>query len=260
MCLWMTSGCTQRSQPLPSESRADSTRADSPTSQPTPHQAPSSQPTTQRPSSLGVSQAQASALTQSAWGEARFNQPVNPSALHRVEENMGVAVFAGGCFWCMEAPFESLEGVVAVYSGYTGGERARPTYAQVSASATRHLEAVVVFYHPDQIKYDALLKTFWRSINPTQVGGQFADHGPQYETAIFAVDDAQREAALESKGALERSGKFNDPIAVKVLSASTFWPAEDYHQDYYKTHSAHYKRYKYGSGRAGYLKRVWGVE
>ena len=192
------------------------------------------------------------------WGKAYFNQGLNPQLLHQVQKDEAVAIFAGGCFWCMEEPFEKLKGVISVYSGYTGGKESSPNYSQVSSSQTTHLEAVIVYYKPSKIEYEQLLDRYWKSINPTQADGQFADRGLQYTTAIFAIDDAQRLAAEKSKQELEASKKFREEIAVSIRFANTFWPAEDYHQDYYKTHEAHYLRYKYGSGRAGYLKETWG--
>lgn len=194
------------------------------------------------------------------WGEASFGLAISPQALHRPDKDEGVAVFAGGCFWCMEGPFEKLRGVTAVLSGYTGGKVENPTYSQVSAKQTDHLEAVLVFYHPSQVTYEQLLETYWQSINPTQADGQFADRGPQYLTAIFTLNSQQEVEAERSKQALQASGKFAEPIAVKLLTASEFWPAEDDHQDYYKTNPTHYQRYRHGSGRAGYLKKTWGVK
>ena len=234
-------------------------RSDSTSNETVAYAQPTSQPTS-NPASYDPhdTSRDAEGAAESAWGEASFGQAIDPQSLHRPEADQGVAVFAGGCFWCMEAPFESLTGVRAVYSGYTGGHESRPTYGQVAGSRTHHLEAVVVFYQPSLVTYEQLLHRYWRSVNPTQADGQFADRGPQYLTAIFAVDQVQGVAAQRSKQALTASKKFSEPIAVKILKARTFWPAEDYHQDYYKTNSAHYQRYKIGSGRAGYLKRVWG--
>lgn len=253
-------GCSHRHSERSSEKSPDQLKVPpahvktTSTSRPTSH--PSSQPSGESPDSQARGRAVATSKV-AHWGSGSFGQALSPQALHRPADDQGVAIFAGGCFWCMEAPFESLNGVEAVYSGYTGGEESHPTYSQVSASRTHHLEAVLVYYRPSEISYDALLKRFWRSINPTQADGQFADRGPQYRTAIFSIDATQAQAALESKTQLERSGKFSDPIAVQLLKSATFWPAEDYHQDYYKTHSAHYQRYKVGSGRAGYLKKTW---
>ena len=168
------------------------------------------------------------------------------------------ATFAGGCFWCMEGPFERLAGVRSVTSGYTGGTKLHPTYEEVSAGATGHAEAVQIVYDPAQIGYQQLLDVFWRNIDPTQVDGQFADHGRQYRTAIFYHGEAQRRLAEASKGQLARSGRFSQPIVTEIVPASTFYRAEEYHQDYYKKNPVRYKLYRFGSGRDGYLKRVWG--
>ncbi len=169
-----------------------------------------------------------------------------------------VATFAGGCFWCMEPPFEALPGVKEVLSGYTGGPEQRPAYRDVASGRTGHAEAVRVVYDPDAVTYQELLDTFWRSIDPTDAGGQFADRGPQYRTAIFVHDDTQRRAAEASKRALTESGRFARPIVTPVEDAAPFWVAEDNHQDYYRKNPDHYRRYRVGSGRAGFLERVWG--
>ena len=170
------------------------------------------------------------------------------------------AVFAGGCFWCMEGPFEKLPGVLSVISGYTGGKRSNPTYREVSAGITKHVEAVEVTYVPTKVSYDKLLDIYWRSINPTQANGQFADIGPQYRTAIFFRNEEQKSLADASKKELAESGKFKKPIVTEIVPASTFYPAEEYHQDYYKKNPKHYKAYRIGSGREGFLKKTWGDE
>ena len=172
----------------------------------------------------------------------------------------GEAIFAGGCFWCMEGPFERVRGVKAVYAGYSGGAQERPTYKQVSRGRSDHRESVLVLYDPALISYEALLKVFWRSINPTQADGQFADIGPHYQSAIFYLTPAQERAAQRSKAALAESAKFSAPIVTDLLPATSFWMAEAYHQDYYKTHPRAYARYRWGSGRQAFLKRVWGEE
>lgn len=172
----------------------------------------------------------------------------------------GTATFAGGCFWCMEAPFEQLDGVLSVTSGYTGGATSDPTYEAVSSGATGHAEAVQVVYDPSRISYEKLLEVFWRNIDPTQADGQFADRGSQYRTAIFYHTEEQKRLAEASRQQLAASGKFKDPIVTELVPASTFYPAEDYHQDYYRKNPLRYHLYKIGSGRAGYLKRVWGGE
>jgi len=172
---------------------------------------------------------------------------------------VATATFAGGCFWCMEGPFEAVAGVSAVVSGYAG-TGPRPTYEQVSSGATGYREAVEVTYDPARVTYEELLAVFWRNIDPTQADGQFADIGPQYRTAVFYHDEEQQRLAEASKQQLAASGKFNRPIATELLPALTFYPAEEYHQDYYKKNPTRYQLYKIGSGRAGFLKRVWGGE
>jgi len=168
------------------------------------------------------------------------------------------ATFAGGCFWCMEPPFEKLDGVEEVLSGYTGGGDDKPTYEEVSSGQTNHLEAVRVSYDPERVSYETLLKTFWRSIDPTDGGGQFADRGEQYLTAIFFHDDEQRALAEQSRAELDADGPFSGPIATVIRPAGPFFEAEEYHQDYYKKNPGHYQRYRRGSGREGFLKQVWG--
>lgn len=168
------------------------------------------------------------------------------------------ATFAGGCFWCMEGPFEQLDGVLSVTSGYTGGATERPAYEEVSSGATGHAEAVRIVYDPSTVTYQQLLEVFWRNVDPTQADGQFADRGRQYRTAVFYHDEEQRRLAEGSKEALARSGKFNKPIVTEIVPASTFYPAEDYHQDYYRKNPLRYKLYRAGSGREGFLKKTWG--
>lgn len=175
-------------------------------------------------------------------------------------ESLSRATFAGGCFWCMEPPFENLEGVVEVVSGYSGGPEENPTYQQVSAGMTGHREVVQVVYDAAKVSYEELLDVFWRQIDPTDPGGQFADRGNQYETAIYYHDDEQKAQAEASRDALSRSGRFDKPIVTEIVAAGPFYPAEDYHQDYYKKNSTHYKRYRQGSGREGYLEKTWGKD
>jgi len=169
-----------------------------------------------------------------------------------------VAIFAGGCFWCMEPPFEKLDGVYEVVSGYTGGEEIDPSYEQVSSGRTGHAEAIRVRFDPDVIDYGSVLEVFWRQIDPTDAGGQFADRGSQYRTAIFYRDEQQRRQAEESKIELGQSGPFDEPLVTEIVEAGPFYPAEEYHQDYYKKDPRHYKAYRRGSGREGFLERVWG--
>ena len=173
------------------------------------------------------------------------------------DENLDVAVFAGGCFWCMEPPFEKLDGVISVVAGYTGGNVPNPTYEQVSSGATGHAEAVRITFDRRRVSYEQLLQVFWRSINPTDPGGQFADRGSQYRTAIFYVGEAQKQAALASLKRLGESGKFDAPIATVVVPAGPFYEAEAYHQDYYRAHPGGYKSYFRGSGRENFLEETW---
>ena len=170
---------------------------------------------------------------------------------------LDVATFAGGCFWCMEQPFEELKGVEEVVSGYTGGHKENPSYEEVCKGTTGHLEAVQVRYDPEKISYDELLNVFWQTIDPTDSGGQFTDRGSQYKTAIFFHNDEQRKSAEESKRELEKAGIYNKPIVTEIIAFSHFYEAEDYHQDYYKKCPLRYKTYKSGSGRDHYLKIVW---
>lgn len=172
-------------------------------------------------------------------------------------ENYQKATFAGGCFWCMEAPFEKVEGVIEVISGYTGGDQENPTYQQVSSGKTGYKEAVEITYDPDKVSYKDLLQVYWRQIDPTDSGGQFADRGAQYTTAIYYHNQKQKEAALESKKKLEESKKFDKSIVTEIKAAKKFYRAEDYHQNYYKKHPVKYKAYKFFSGRQPYLNKTW---
>ena len=175
----------------------------------------------------------------------------NNSSNHRT------AVFGGGCFWCMEPPFEVLDGVIDVKAGYSGGEVRNPSYEMVSSGQTRHIESVQVVYDPEKISFSELLDTFWRYVDPTDPGGQFADRGDHYKTAIFYETDEEKKIAEESKKALGESGVFDRPIVTAIRPLKPFYPAEEYHQDYYKKNSAHYEAYKVGSGRAGFLDNTW---
>ncbi len=168
------------------------------------------------------------------------------------------ATFAGGCFWCMEPPFEKLDGVISVTAGYTGGKTAHPTYEQVSSGETGHTEAVEVVYDPAKISYEKLLEVFWQNIDPTTPNQQFADHGSQYRTAVFYHSGEQRRLAEASKRQLAASGKFSEPLVTEITAASTFYPAEEHHQDYYKKQALRYTLYKKGSGREGFLRKLWG--
>ena len=168
------------------------------------------------------------------------------------------AVFAGGCFWCTESDFEKVDGVIDAISGYTGGHVKNPSYYQVSAGGTGHLESVKVIYDPSKVSYEQLLDYFWRHVDPTDPGGQFVDRGSQYRSAIFYANETQKRLAEKSKQQLEASGKFNKPIVTEILPLGKFYPAEDYHQDYYKKNPIRYHYYRYGSGRDQFLKKTWG--
>lgn len=168
------------------------------------------------------------------------------------------ATFAGGCFWCMEAPFDKLEGVVSVTAGYTGGSVKKPTYEQVSAGSTGHTEAVQIVYDPARISYSRLLDVFWHNIDPTVKDRQFCDKGNQYRSGIFYHNSEQQQSALQSKTALEKSKPFKEPIVTEMVPATEFYPAEEYHQHYYKKNPLRYKYYRNGCGRDKRLKELWG--
>jgi len=170
------------------------------------------------------------------------------------------ATFAGGCFWCMEPPYEKVDGVKEVISGYTGGHKKNPTYEEVSAGKTGHAEAVQVIYDPARITYSELLDIFWRQIDPTDRGGQFVDRGSQYRTAIFYHSEEQKRMAERSKERFMESGIFGKPIVTEIVPAGPFYRAEEYHQDYYKKNPIRYKIYRFASGRDQYLDRIWGDE
>ncbi len=168
------------------------------------------------------------------------------------------ATFAGGCFWCMEHPFEKLDGVIEAISGYTGGHEANPTYEEVSRGSTGHLEAVQITYDPDRITYRELLDVYWRQIDPTDAGGSFVDRGSQYKSAIFYHNEEQKHLAEIAKAQLDKSGRYEKPIVTEIRQFSKFYEAEEYHQDYYKKSPLKYKYYRYRSGRDQYLKKIWG--
>lgn len=167
------------------------------------------------------------------------------------------ATFAGGCFWCMVKPFEELPGIIKVVSGYTGGDLENPTYEDVCSKTTGHFEAVQVTFAPHLLSYTQLLETFWRQIDPTNPSGQFADQGQAYRTAIFYHNLQQKDLAEKSKNALEKSRRFKDPIVTEILPAKPFYPAEDYHQGYYKKFPLRYGAYRQGSGRDAFLNKYW---
>lgn len=171
-----------------------------------------------------------------------------------------LATFAGGCFWCMVKPFDETPGIESVISGYTGGHVVNPTYEQVCSETTGHVEAVQITFDDELYSYEQLLSTFWTLIDPTDAGGQFYDRGESYTTAIFYHNDEQLDLAERSKAELQASGKFDKPIAVKILPASSFYPAEDYHQYYYQKNPMHYERYAVGSGRKAFQETHWGLK
>ncbi len=172
--------------------------------------------------------------------------------------NNAKAYFAGGCFWCMEEAFEQVEGVLSVASGYMGGTIANPTYEQVSAGRTGHAEAIEVLYDPAKVSYQQLLEAFWRNIDPLAPNAQFCDYGSQYRSAVFYTTEEEQRLAAASKSAIEQAKQFPAPIVTEVVPASSFYQAEDYHQDYYKKNPLRYKYYKHSCGRAKRLEALWG--
>jgi methionine-S-sulfoxide reductase len=168
------------------------------------------------------------------------------------------ALFAGGCFWCMQPPFDKAPGVVKTIVGYAGGPETHPTYKQVAYGRTGHTEAILVVYDPRKTTFEKLLDVYWRSMDPTDSGGQFADRGKQYRSTIFYYSDVQRKTAEASKATLQKSKRFGEKrIVVPIVAATRFWKAETYHQKYYKKNYAHYARYREGSGRGPFLRRIW---
>ncbi len=170
------------------------------------------------------------------------------------------ATFAGGCFWCMEEAFDAVEGVVSVVSGYTGGRKANPSYPEVTAGWTGHAEAVEVQFDPAKVSYARLLEVFWHNVDPTTPDRQFCDRGHQYRTAIFYHDEEQRRLVEESKRTVEQTRRFKERIVTEIVAASTFYPAEEYHQDFYKKNPIRYKFYKFNCGRAQRLEELWGAK
>ena len=168
------------------------------------------------------------------------------------------AYFAGGCFWCMEEAFEKVGGVTEVLSGYMGGTVANPTYEQVSAGQTGHAEAIEVSYDPAKVSYRQLLEAFWHNVDPVTPNAQFCDHGDQYRSAVFYGTDEEKRLTEESKGSIEHSKRFSEPIVTQIVKVSTFYPAEEYHQDFYKKNPIRYKYYKFSCGRAQRLEALWG--
>jgi peptide methionine sulfoxide reductase msrA/msrB len=183
-------------------------------------------------------------------------KPEQGATMNEPQKNLQTATFAGGCFWCVESDFEKVPGVVQVISGYAGGHGANPTYETYAEKG--YVEAVQVFYDPAKVSYQKLLDYFWRHVNPTDAGGQFVDRGPQYRSAIFYHDAEQERLATASKEALEKSGRSHQPIVTEIVPFTNFFPAEDYHQDYYKKNPLRYKYYRWNSGRDQFLQKVWG--
>jgi peptide-methionine (S)-S-oxide reductase len=174
------------------------------------------------------------------------------------DATVGKAYFAGGCFWCMEEAFEKVEGVLSATSGYMGGKVANPSYEEVSAGRTGHAESVEVVYDPAKVSYQKLLDAFWRNVDPLTPNAQFCDHGSQYRSAVFFQTDGEKRVAEATKQAIEQSKRFKEPIVTQIVMASQFYPAEDYHQDFYKKNPIRYKFYKYNCGRAQRLEELWG--
>lgn len=174
------------------------------------------------------------------------------------QDGKSVAIFAGGCFWCMEPPYDKLDGVLSTTSGYTGGSEVNPTYKQVASGRTSHREAVRIEYDPKRVSYERLLEVFWRNIDPLDGRGQFCDKGRHYTSAIYTLDDEQFAAAQASKAELVSEGKLKGEIKTEILPAGPFYQAEDYHQDYYKKNPIRYNYYRWGCGRDARLKKLWG--
>jgi len=186
-----------------------------------------------------------------AWNVQTTSQAV-------ADATLGKAYFAGGCFWCMEEAFENVEGVLSVTSGYMGGTVANPSYEEVSAGRTGHAESVEVVYDPARVSYQKLLDAFWRNVDPITPNAQFCDHGSQYRSAIFFQTDEEKRASDISKQAIEQSKRFKEPIVTQIVMASQFYPAEEYHQDFYKKNPVRYHAYRAGCGRDARLKEIWG--
>ena len=184
--------------------------------------------------------------------------PVQLQAQESATGKTATALFAGGCFWCMEPPYDEIDGVIATISGYSGGSSKNPTYRQVSSGKTGHTEVVQITYNPEVVTYEKLLEVFWRNIDPTRDNGQFCDGGNQYRPAIFYMNEEQHQAALSSLSEIEHVKTFSDPIKVEITAASEFYPAEEYHQDYYLKNPLRYKYYRYGCGRDKRLEKLWG--
>ena len=184
----------------------------------------------------------------------------SPSISETAKGGQAIATFAGGCFWCMEGPFDELDGVVSTTSGYTGGQTVNPTYEEVSAGGTGHAEAVQVVYDPQKISYQELLAVYWPNTDPTTPDAQFCDHGSQYRPEIFYHDDKQRQSAEASKEEIKRTKTFSAPLVTEITQATVFYPAEEYHQDFYRKNPIRYKFYRFTCGRDARLATLWGDE
>jgi methionine-S-sulfoxide reductase len=182
----------------------------------------------------------------------------NGSTSRAQDTEYETATFAGGCFWCIQPPYDKLEGVVSTTVGYTGGKEKDPTYEQVSYGKTGHTESIEIIYDPKKVTYEELLEVFWMNINPTDSGGQFVDRGKQYRPGIFYHGEAQKKAAEASKDKLDKSGRFDKPVIVGIVEAAEFYPAEDYHQKFYQKSPVRYKSYRWGSGRDQFIEKYWG--
>jgi peptide-methionine (S)-S-oxide reductase len=190
-------------------------------------------------------------LASTAWvGSASAQQKPPPG--------LDTATLAGGCFWCMEPPYDELPGVVSTTSGYIGGHKKNPTYEEVSGGNTGHTEAVQIVFDPKKVSYEKLLEVFWRNIDPTTSNAQFCDHGSQYRSGIFFHNEEQRRLAVASRDQVERTKRFREPIVTEITAATTFYPAEGYHQDYYKKNPLRYKFYRANCGRDSRLEQLWG--
>ena len=190
------------------------------------------------------------------WAMLMLAAPLLLCAHAASAQKLEKAIFAGGCFWCVESDFDKVPGVVSTTSGYTGGKTKNPTYKEVTYGDTGHYEAVEITYDPEKVSYEALLTAFWHSVDPTDDGGQFCDRGDSYRTAVFALNDEQRKAAEASKKAAQKV--LGKPVVTPILDAATFYPAEYYHQDYYKNNSFRYRYYRFSCGRDRNIKRIWG--
>lgn len=191
---------------------------------------------------------------------AAANMPSGSARAGGTNTNLSVATFASGCFWCTETDFDKVDGVVETISGYTGGKTKSPTYATVGTGTTGHTEALLVKFDPAKVSYEKLLDYYWHHVDLLDGGGQFCDRGSQYRPAIFVHDEEQKRLAEASKAALDKSGKFDKPIAVEIVAATEFTPAEDYHQNYHTKNPLKYRYYRYGCGRDQRLKELWGNE